>query len=80
MAMRNSPGPQRFIEALTEYLGQVQEELLLSDDADATRMLQGEGRLLRTILRGYDAAEEMKRRIDKSEGSEGKGPSIATIT
>jgi len=80
VAMRNQPGPQRFIASLEDLQKQVAQELVQVEETDDILRLQGQGRLLSLILDGYNSADDIKRRLDVRAGSGAKGPSKPTTT
>ena len=78
VAMRNAPGPQRFVESLNEYLAEVRKD---NDVLSGEAMLRSQGRaqMLNEILEGFYTADKSVRRIDERD-SGGPGPSVMATT
>jgi hypothetical protein len=78
VAVRNNAGAQRLIESLEDYNKQMREELVSAEGIENISKIQGAVKAFDGFLKAFYSADEHLRRIDKN--SEGKGPSLATIT
>jgi hypothetical protein len=83
-ALKNAAGFARFMESLEAYYQDVLSGLALASDLDDVRRLQGEARLLQTILKAASQSAEVRRRLEAvaehSKKTGDAGPSISAIT